>query len=191
MSAPRQQLSRYNPTNRLWLENGSPRGTFRENFDRRGAASNLTISTGVMLSVAIALYRGDVVTNLSFRSGNVPANLPTSWWFALYDTQSTPALIYQTTDQTTTAWSASTTTTLALSSVYTVPSDGIYYASIMMAAGTPVNLFGAAGTAAASLGPMTGQKVLAQTSGSSLTTTAPATITSASTSGNFPLCYAT
>jgi hypothetical protein len=53
-----------------------------------------------MTSVAIPLEVGDVVTNLTFLSGATAAGTPTNYWFALYDTSATPALIAQSADQT-------------------------------------------------------------------------------------------
>jgi hypothetical protein len=63
----------------------------------------------------------------------------------------------------------------------------------MVAASTVPTLLGAAALlhASGSNPIITGEKVLAQTSGSSLTTTAPATITSATTVLTVPLVIAT
>lgn len=184
----------YPPTHAVWLANGSPSGTFRESLPhgRLQATSNLSaLTTQVMLSVGLPLEVGDLVTNLTFTSGGTAAGTPTNWWFALYDTQSTPALIAQTADQTTTAWAANTAMTVALSTAYLVPKTGLYYAAIMVKATTPPTLAGVAVENAAVAGAViTGQKVLAQTSGSSLTTTAPATITSATTVANVPYVIA-
>lgn len=166
--------------------NGAP--TFmRYNMLRRSAGGNLSaLTTQVMLSAAILLYAGDVVTNLTFMSGATAAGTPTNWWFALYDTQATPALIAQSADQTTGAWAADTAKTLALSAPYTVPTTGIYYAAIMVKATTPPTLIGASVQADASGAVVTGQKVLARTSGSALAATAPATIAAPTTVGTVP-----
>jgi hypothetical protein len=171
--------------------NGAP--TFmRANLFRRQAGGNLSaLTTQVMTSAAILLYAGDVVTNLTFMSGATAASVPTNWWFALYDTQATPALIAQSADQTTTAWAADTAKTLALASPYTVLTTGIYYASVMVKATTPPTLIGASVQADASGAVVTGQKVLARTSGSSLTATAPATIASPTTVGTVPYVIVT
>ncbi|HET6353389.1 hypothetical protein, partial [Streptomyces sp.] len=83
---------------------------FRRNLPRTGlydSASDtgqVALATGVMTSVPIYLQAGDVITNLSFRSGATAAGTPTAWWFALYSDAATPALIAQSADQTTTAW---------------------------------------------------------------------------------------
>jgi hypothetical protein len=166
--------------------NGAP--TFmRYNLLRRNAGGNLAaLTTQVMTSTAILLYAGDIVTTLTFMSGATGANTPTNWWFALYDTQATPALIAQTADQLTAAWAADTAKPLALSAPYTVLTTGIYYAAIMVKATTPPTLIGASAQADASGAVTAGQKVLARTSGASLTTTAPATIATPTTVGTVP-----
>jgi hypothetical protein len=160
----------------------------RSNLDRRYLVTNTaSLTTQVLTSVAIPLEVGDVVTNLTFVSGATAAGTPTNWWFALYDTSATPALIAQTADQTSTAWAAHTAKTVALSAAYTVSTAGIYYAAIMVKATTPPTLAGVTLENAAAAGALvTGQAILAQTSGSSLTDTAPATIASPTTVATIP-----
>jgi hypothetical protein len=169
--------------NPQWLSNGQPSGPLRESLPlgRLQATGNLSaLSTGVMLSVALPLQAGDVITSLTFLSGATAAGTPTNWWFALYDTAGT--LLRQTADQTSTAWAANTAKTLALSTAYTVPTPGVYRAAVMVAAATPPTIAGVALENAAAAGAVVaGQLILAQTSGSSLAATAPATITSPTT----------
>jgi hypothetical protein len=156
----------------------SPDTFFRRNlprtglYDSAGDTGQVALATGVMTSVPIYLQAGDVITNLSFRSGATAAGTPTNWWFALYDTQATPALVAQTADQTTTAWAANTTMTKALAAAYTVTKTGIYWAAIMVTATTPPTLLGSVAAPAI----VTGERNLSQSSGSGLTTTAPSTI---------------
>lgn len=158
----------------------SPDTFFRRNlprtglYDSAGDTGQVALATGVMTSMPIYLVAGDTITNVSFRSGATAAGTPTAWWFALYDTSSTPALLYQTADQTTTAWAANTTKTLALSTAYTVTTTGVHWVGIMVTATTPPTLLGCVGAPAI----VTGERNLSQSSGSSLTTTAPSTITS-------------
>lgn len=156
----------------------------RSTFDRRSAFTGaaVTLATGVMNSFAVELYAGDVVTTIAFRSGSTGATSPTNWWFALYDDASTPLLLGQTADQTSTAWGANTVMPKALAVAQTIPRTGVYYVSVMVAAATPPILTGLAlqSTTLAN-GFTAGQKALCVTSGSALTTTAPASITSAST----------
>lgn len=169
--------------NPQWLSNGQ--ATVRESLPlgRLQASGNLSaLSTGVMLSVALPLQAGDVVTSLTFLSGATAAGTPTNWWFALYDTSATPALLRQTADQTTTAWAANTAKTVALATPFTAPVAGVYRAAINVTATTPPTIAGLAVQNAAAAGAVvSGQAVLAQTSGSGLTTTAPATIASPTT----------
>jgi hypothetical protein len=183
---------RYPTVSDQWLLNGSPTGMFRATLRRSECSGNLAaLTTQVMTSVAICLEAGDVVTNLTFMSGATAANVPTNWWFGLYDTQATPALIAQTADQLTAAWAADTAKTLALSAPYTVPTTGVYYAAVMVKATTPPTLIGATVQADASGAVVTGQKVLARTSGSALTGTAPGTIAASTTVGTVPYAVAT
>ena len=164
----------------------------RMNMRRGQVVSNCAaLTTQVMTSVALPLMNGDVVTNLTFLSGATQAGTPTNWWFALYDNSATPALIAQTADQTSTAWAANTAITLALSAPYTATKTGVYYAAVMVKATTPPTLAGITLENAAAAGALiTGQKILAQTSGSALTTTAPATIATPTTVATIPLVIA-
>lgn len=175
-----------------WLLQGSPSGTRAQNMEQMQCDTDLSaLTTQVMLSVAVPLQPGDVVTNITFVSGATPAGTPTNWWFALYSSASTPALLAQSADQTSTAWAASTVKTLALATAQTITTAGVYYAAIMVKATTPPTLIGVNTGVAAAAASILSSKVLAQTSGSSLTTTAPSTITSATTVANVPLAILT
>lgn len=141
-------------------------------YDSASDTGSVALTTQVMTSVPVFLAAGDVITNISFRSGATAAGTPTNWWFALYDTSATSALLAQTADQLTAAWAAFTTKTLALATAQTITKSGVYWAAIHVKATTVPTLLGS--IAAAPI--VTGERNLAQTSGSSLTTTAPATI---------------
>jgi hypothetical protein len=156
-------------------------------YDSASDTGNVALTTQVMTSTPIMLAAGDVITNLTFVSGATGAGTPTNWWFALYDTSATPALIAQTADQTSTAWAASTAKTLPLSSAYTVPKTGVYWAAVMSKATTVPTLLGA--VAAPPI--VSGERKMAQTSGSSLAATAPATIASPTGAAFVPYCVAT
>lgn len=164
-------------------------GAFRaQNMPRRSAANVAsTLTSGTMLATALYLAAGDTVTSLTFVSGTTGAATPTSWWFALYDNSATPALLAQTADQGSAAWSTTTAKTLALSAPVTVDTSGVYYAAVMVAAGTAPTLIGCSGSSAAVLA---GDPILARTQGSSLTGTAPATITGSTTVNTIPLVVA-
>jgi hypothetical protein len=183
----------YPTFNPEWALDGSPTGTLRANMPRRSIAGNLSaLTTQVMLSTALYLEAGDVVTNLTFVSGGTGAGTPTNWWFALYSNAATPALLAQTADQTSTAWGTNTAMTVALQTVQRITTTGIYYAAIMVKATTPPTLAGAAALENAVAGGalVTGQTVLAQTSGSALTATAPATIATTTTVTTVPYVIA-
>lgn len=170
---------------------GQPAGTFRDNGVRRYTGSDLAaLTTQVMLDTAIYLEKGDLVAYLTFLSGATAAGTPTNWWFSLYDPTGT-TLLGQTADQLTAAWAANTAKKVALASPYVVPATGVYRAAIMVKATTVPTLAGSSVRAAASSAIVTGQAVLAQTSGSSLTTTAPATIATPTAVGTVPYVAAT
>lgn len=181
----------YPPKNPSWMLAGMP-ASYRENISRGGAGSDLAaLTTQVMTSVAIPLQVGDVVTNLTFKSGATAAATPTNWWFGLYDDSATPVLLGQSADQLTATWAATTAKTLALSSPVLIPRTGVYYAAVMVKAGTVPTLIGATTQAGASAGVLTADKILAQTSGASLVATAPGTIASGTAVGTIPLVIAT
>ncbi|UJV43812.1 hypothetical protein [Streptomyces sp. AMCC400023] len=156
----------------------SPDTFFRRNlprvglYDSAGDTGQVALTTEVMTSVPIYLQAGDVITNVSFRSGATAANTPTNWWFALYSNAATPALLAQTADQTNTAWAANTTKTVALASAQTIRTSGIYWVGIMVKATAVPTLLGSVAAPAI----VTGERNLSQSSGSTLTDTAPATI---------------
>lgn len=183
---------RYASKNPQWMLSGQPSGTSRSNLDRVLCVSDFaSLTTQVMQSAALYLQAGDLVTNLTFKSGSTAAGTPTNWWFALYDDSATPALLAQSADQTTGAWAANTAKTLALSAPVTIARSGIYYAALMVKATTPPSLLGAGTVAGAASGFVAGDLVLAQNSGASLTATAPATIATPSAIGFVPRVVAT
>jgi hypothetical protein len=178
---------------RDYLLNGSPTATLVENFPRDQVSTDLTASlvTAVMTSVAMPLQQGDTVTTIGFVSGATATGTPTNEWVALYSTAATPALIAQSVTVST-AWAANSLKAFTLATPYVVPTSGIYYASIMVAATVVPTLVGkVVGSTTALLaatGIVTGQPALAQNSGSALTTTAPATIATPTVQSVVPYC---
>lgn len=156
-------------------------------YDDAGDTGHVSLVTQVMTSVPIFLQAGEVVTNLSFRSGATAAGTPTNWWFALYSNAATPALLSQSADQLTAAWAATTTKTLALAAAQTIPATGIYWAAIMVKATTVPTLVGTLVAPAI----VTGERNLSQSSGAALTTTAPATIATPTAKNFCPYVVAT
>jgi hypothetical protein len=160
---------------------------YRRNLPRFGLDDKLdALTTQVMTSVPIYLQAGDTVTNLTFISGATAAGTPTNYWFALYSNAATPALLGQTADQTTTAWAADTTKTLALAAPVKILVSGIYYAAVMVKATTVPSLVGTL----AAKPVITGESNLAQSSGSALVATAPATIATPAVQRAVPLAIA-
>lgn len=158
---------------------------WRANLPRVSLDDVAAAATGVMLSTPLYLEEGDLVTNLTFISAGTAAGTPTNYWFALYS--GVGALLAQTADQTTTAWAADTVKTLALATAQKITRSGVYYAAISVTATTVPTLVGC-GTAKPVL---SGEVNLAQTSGSGLTTTAPATIATPTFKRQMPLVLAT
>jgi len=143
------------------------------------ANGNAIGATGVGHATAIPLQAGDVVTNITFVTGATAAATPTAGFVALYSSASTPALLAQSADFGSTARAANTAYTVALASAVTITSSGLYYVSISFTAGTVPTLRGISTGAAVMAGAViTGMPVLAQTHGSALAGTAPATIAS-------------
>lgn len=173
------------------LLEGSPVNTTLEsNLSREECAGNLAaLTTQVMTSVALPLNAGDLVTSLTFVSGDTAAGTPTNWWFALYSPAG--ALLAQTADQATAAWAANTAKKVALATPQTITTAGVYYAAIMVKATTVPTLVGTSVQNAVIAGALgVSMVVLAQTSGSALTTTAPATIATPTTVAVIPLAIA-
>lgn len=144
-------------------------------------------ASGVMLSTPIFLSAGETVTSLTFRSGATALATGTNHWFALYSCDATPALLAQTADQGSAAWAANTTKTLALSAPQTLTRSGFYWAAVMVAASTVPTMVGARYMP----GLVAGERNLGQTSGSSLTSTAPGTIATPTAVQFVPVCVAT
>jgi hypothetical protein len=163
---------------------------FAETIPRDAATTDLSaLTTQVMTSVGLPLETGNVVTSLTFVSGATAAGTPTNYWFALYSPDG--VLLGQTADQLTAAWAANTVKTLALTTPVRIPTEGLYYAAVMVKATTPPSLVGRAVLNAVVNGAMgLSLPVLAQTSGSALTTTAPGTIATPTTVANIPLAMA-
>jgi hypothetical protein len=175
-------------------QSGNATNPIRENIDRRFITTDVAaaLTTQVMTSTAIKLNAGDVVTKIAVQFGATAADTPLNWWFALYDTSSTPALLAQTADQTTGAIAANAVKDIALATAQQITTTGLYYVGIMVkATAVPSVLCAVAPTTAINGAVLTGMKVLARTSGTSLTTTAPATIASPTTVVNIPyvICH--
>ncbi|MGW7198460.1 hypothetical protein [Streptomyces chryseus] len=172
-----------------WLNSGGrpdPGAVFhRANLPRVGLDDVAAAATGVMCSVALYLHDGDLVSNLTFISGATAAGSPTNYFAALYS--GAGALLAQSADQLTAAWAADTAKTLALATPQRITKSGIYYAALSVTATTVPTLVGSVGAKPV----LTGEGNLAQTSGSALTGSAPATIATPAFKRQVPLVIAT
>ena len=142
------------------------------------------LTTQVATAVAIPVEVGDVITKVTVFVGATAAGTPTNQFAALYSGIATPALLAQSTDGTTGAIAASGAFTFTLASPVLITAanapQGFIYASVMVkATSTPTLASATVATAVAyqwyANAPL---KMGALTHGSSLTTTAPATIAS-------------
>jgi hypothetical protein len=177
----------YPPKSDIAAQAGGVSVLARYNMNRIDAVSDTAaLTTQVMTSVAVNLQAGDLASKIAFRSGATAAGTPTNYWFALYS----PAgvLLAQTADQLTTAWAADTVMDLALATAQLISVSGLHFAAIMVKATTPPTLVGSTlGRAGVSTGLLSTDKVLSQTSGAALTTTAPGTIATPTAIAAVPL----
>ncbi|MEL3944885.1 right-handed parallel beta-helix repeat-containing protein [Streptomyces sp. LNU-CPARS28] len=146
-----------------------PAGRFETTSRLRCGTSSSAMTSGVLYLVPIWLPKGAVISNLSFITGGTGVGTPTNYWFTLHD-RSRVALA-RTADQTTAAWAANTTKTLAIAqttagsaSSYTTTYAGLHYLGIMIKATTMPTIVGEGSmTAGASSAPGFGDTNTAQT----------------------------
>lgn len=162
-----------------------PNGVASESLARFLASGSITLASGTLLLAALPLRAGQVVTNMSFISTGTAAVTPTHWWFALYS--QALALLGQTADQVAAAWAANALKTLALAAPYTVPTTGVYYAGVMVAAATPPTI---AGGPTMQAGVSTLTPLLTGNSSTALVATAPGTAGAITAGVNHAYCYA-
>ncbi|MET9138898.1 hypothetical protein [Streptomyces parvulus] len=179
-----------NPRNDLgWLNSAGrpdPDVVFhRANLPRVGLDDVPAAATGVMCSVALYLQDGDKISNLTFISGGTAGGTLTNQIAALYSGAGT--LLAQSADKTSEAWAADTAKVFALASPVRITKSGIYYAALAVAASTVPTLVGSVGAKPV----LTGEGNLAQTSGSGIGATAPATIATPAFKRAVPLVIAT
>ena len=124
-----------------------PSGRFETTSRMRCGTSSAAMTSGVLYLVPIWLPKGTVVSNLSFITGSTAVGTPTNWWFTLHN--SSRVALARTADQTTTAWAANTTKTLAVAqttagaaSSYTTTYSGLHYLGIMVKATTMPTIIG-------------------------------------------------
>ncbi|WP_028275223.1 BNR repeat-containing protein [Arthrobacter sp. I3] len=160
-----------------------PAGAIASTLDRRIISSTVLspLTSGTLRLNALWLPKGTVVTSLTFLCGTGATTL-TGRWFALYDGAGNKLRV---TADDTTGWAAGVALTLNLSSAYTVPADGTYYAAICEVATACTSLRGVTGNSnAMSLPP-----ALAANGAAGLTTASTAP-TSTALTGVAWLAYA-
>lgn len=107
-----------------------------------GMGGNSFLTSGTESLVLIWLEAGTLVSQIGLVSSSTALAAGTNQWFSLRS--SVRALLGVTADDTSTAWGTNTKKTLVMATPYLVPASGLYYVGIMVAAGTPPNLLGAA-----------------------------------------------
>ena len=168
------------------LRQGSPvNTTFGESMRRLDVTLNSVAiaATGVEYVIGVPLQAGEVVSNITFVTGATAAATPTAGYACLRSPSG--ALLAQTADFGSTARAANTAFTVALTTPQVITTSGLYYVGISFTAGTVPTVAGKTfGNAVAAGNLGLGAAVLAQTHGSSVGATAPATIVSPTTVAN-------
>jgi hypothetical protein len=164
----------------------SPTGALAVTLDRRLITGTVVpaLTSGTLRLTAVWLPKGTVVTNLTYLCGTAATTL-TNRWFALFDAS---RVLLRTTADNTATWSAGSALTLALSSTYTVPADGLYYVGICEVATTPTALRGIASSTGAgiAIAPiLNGDSTAALTNAAST----PSTAAAITANGNIPFAY--
>lgn len=170
-----------------YLRQGSPTNTtYAESFPRHQAASNIAIAaTGVVHSSTIPLQYGDVAGALTFVTATTAAGSPTAGYAALR----TPSgvVVATTADFGSTARAANTAFKVSFTTPYLVTEPGLYIIDISFTASTVPTLAGKSVIHATVAGAVvSGAPILAQTHGSSVGATPPATIATPTTVATLP-----
>lgn len=151
--------------------NLGPTGTLAETMPRETCPEvNTTVAaSGTLFLQAIYLKAGMLVSNITMCSATTAAGTPTNYFFALYDGNRN--LKAQSANQTTSAWTANTIKTLAMTTPYRVPTSGLYYIGYFMTATTVATLKGGTAKTGSQLAAVV--PALNGTSTTGLTTTLP------------------
>ena len=180
---------------RNWLLAGKPTGTYLETVERASVNIDQAVAaTGVMLTAAIPVLQGAVLSKVTFAVGATAATTPTHWWVALYGPGATvQPLLVQSADQTTTAMAANTFYTTSFTTAYTAPTTDVYYIGLCFTGTQIPTLLGKAQGLNATqiiafLAGFTTAAPMAQTSGSALGATAPATVATPTNVTTIPWC---
>ena len=139
-------------------------------------------TTGVLNMQAIYLTAGQLVSNITLVSATTAAGTPTNYFFGLYSgSQSAPALLATSANQTTGAWAANTVKTLAMTTAYRVPTSGVYYIGYFITATTVPTIKGGTARTGGQLGAQAPAIYATSTTGN--TTSMPSTAAALTTGG--------
>jgi hypothetical protein len=149
-------------------------GTIAETFPREllNEVNTSALTSGTLRFQAIYLQAGQTVTNISIYSATTAAATPTNGFFALYDRNRN--LLANCANFTTEAWAANSVKTKAMTTPYKVPTSGLYFIGIMIAASTVPTLIGHTARTATTVAGA-GDVLQGNTASTGLTTTLPAT----------------
>ena len=163
------------PSGIIYGQNGLT-GCLAATYDRAFVVPSVTTAapaSGTLRVVAINLPAGLPVTNITFVTGTTAPGTPTHQWFVLTD--STRNVLAKTSDDLTTAWSASFPKTLVVTGgPFITTYTGLYYLGYLVTATTMPTIEGASGTLAT--GARNNQPYVAANSSTGVTT--PASLTS-------------
>ena len=98
------------------------------------------LSSGRETMALVYIPQGQAVNGVIWRSGSTAAVAPTNQWAAIRDIGK--KLLAVTADLTNTAWAATAIQTFTFATPFVAPYSGLYYVSVMVAAGTVPTLFG-------------------------------------------------
>lgn len=124
-----------------------PTGAIAQTVPRVSAGTNFAaLVSAQLLLVAIWLPASVTVTSITFVSGTQALVTGVNQWFALYS--AARGKLGVTSDDTSTAWGASTAKTLNLATPQAITAEGLYYLGCMVKATTVPSLVGQSATPA-------------------------------------------
>lgn len=123
-----------------------PTGAIVETVPRTagGFAGRNILTSGQLYMCAVWLQAGVSISSITWLSSTQAAVTPTNQWVAIFDSART--YLRLSADDTTGAWAATTAKTFNLTSAYVIPTAGVYYLGVMVAAATVPNLVAMANT---------------------------------------------
>jgi hypothetical protein len=166
-----------------------PTGCVGATVPRWAVTATMTLISGTLYLFGIDLAAGTVVTSLTLLSSTA-ATAPTNQWFGLFDA-AYKSLAF-TNDDGATAWAANAHKTLNLTAPVTVPTDGLYYVGVMVAAGgTPQVQSTVTGTSTAALSAKSPNLAPICNAGLTAPPALPFTATAATSNNRMLYAYAT